>query len=222
MPAEDRPSKSQRKRDMHALQDLGERLLAMQPAKLAALPLPPSLADAIALARTITSREGLRRQRQYIGRLMREVDPGPIVAALDDDGSRHRAEVAVMHAAERWRARMLDDTSAIAEFLRQHPPRAHVDEAALREHRDAAPLPGHGDAAAPREHGAATTSRAPDDAASLRRLVDEARQEVARGEPARRFRELYRHLRDALSEPSRTAFILPENESGEAGARRDS
>jgi ribosome-associated protein len=94
---------------MTALQDLGERLLKLPPAKLRALPIPEQLIEAVVLAQRIAnSREGLRRQRQYIGRLMRDVDAGPLQAALDGDGAAHRAEVAAMHAAERWRERLLN------------------------------------------------------------------------------------------------------------------
>jgi ribosome-associated protein len=115
---ERRPSKSQLKREMTELQDLGERLLKLQPSKLRALPIPPELLEAVELAQRINSREGLRRQRQYIGRLMRAVDSQPLRAALDGDGAQHRAEVALMHAAEHWRERLLTETDALA-MLRQ-------------------------------------------------------------------------------------------------------
>ena len=79
----ERPSKSARKRAAHALQKLGERLIALKEVELAALNLPETLADAVREARRISSRAGGARQRQYIGRLMREIDPEPIRAALD-------------------------------------------------------------------------------------------------------------------------------------------
>lgn len=116
-----KPSKSQLKRDMTALQELGEELLRLQPSRLKRLPLPPDLVDAIELAQRITSREGLRRQRQYIGRLMRDVDAQPIRDALSVDGTRHRSEVARMHTAEHWRDRLLAEPDALAQFLAEHP-----------------------------------------------------------------------------------------------------
>ena len=67
---------------MHALQRLGEELVAIDPARVAELALPESLADAIERARGITQHEARRRQLQFIGRLMRDVDPEPIRAAL--------------------------------------------------------------------------------------------------------------------------------------------
>ena len=76
------PSKSMLKRDAAAAQSLGTRLIALKESELAALNLPEILYDAILLAKRITSRGGLARQRQYIGKLMREVDPAPIEAAL--------------------------------------------------------------------------------------------------------------------------------------------
>jgi ribosome-associated protein len=76
------PSKSARKREAHALQKLGEQLIGLAPADLATLPLTEALLDAIQEARRLKSRAALSRQRQYIGKLMREVDPEPIEAAL--------------------------------------------------------------------------------------------------------------------------------------------
>ncbi len=117
----ERPSKSQLKREMTALQELGERLLRVPPQKLRTLPIPEALVEAVELAQRIgASREGLRRQRQYIGRLMRDVDPAPLRAALDGDGAAHRAEVAAMHAAERWRERLLAEADALEALRARH------------------------------------------------------------------------------------------------------
>ena len=76
------PSKSSRKREAHALQKLGERLIAMREADFLTLPLPEMLVEAIRDARRLKSRLALARQRQYIGKLMREVDIEPLEAAL--------------------------------------------------------------------------------------------------------------------------------------------
>ncbi|MCL4743921.1 MAG: DUF615 domain-containing protein [Burkholderiaceae bacterium] len=120
-PARERPSKSQLKREMSELQALGERLLALPAAKLRGLPIGEDLIEAVELAQRITAREGLRRQRQYIGRLMRDTDPQPLRDALDADGAQHRLEVETMHAAERWRERLLNETDALARFDAAHP-----------------------------------------------------------------------------------------------------
>lgn len=76
------PSKTQRKHEMHALQDLGRELVELDPSRVATLGLPERLVDAIALARKLTRHEAKRRQMQYIGRLMRDVDPQPLIDAL--------------------------------------------------------------------------------------------------------------------------------------------
>ncbi|MFN5882725.1 MAG: ribosome biogenesis factor YjgA [Burkholderiales bacterium] len=115
------PSKSQRKRDSHALQALGERLVGLPESRLAALDLPDDLRDAIALARRITAHEGRRRQLQYVGKLMRRIDPSDIEAALGHDDERHRAETAVMHAAERWRDALIADPKRLSEFVTRYP-----------------------------------------------------------------------------------------------------
>ncbi|HEY4039885.1 MAG TPA: ribosome biogenesis factor YjgA [Burkholderiaceae bacterium] len=80
--ARERPSKTQLKRQMHDLQRLGEQLVALPSTQLARIELPQALREQIDLARRITAREALRRQLQYVGRLMREVDADQIRAAL--------------------------------------------------------------------------------------------------------------------------------------------
>ena len=108
-------------------------------------------------------RPGLRRQRQYIGRLMRDIDAEPLRDALSADGAHHRREVAAMHAAEHWRERLLADPKALAEFVGQFP---HAG---------------------------------PELESELARLIDETRAELARGQPTRHHRELFRRLRDTIS-----------------------
>jgi ribosome-associated protein len=78
----DRPSKSQRKREALALQDLGATLVTLKPAQLDKIPLPEELREAVLAARQMTQRGARKRQLQYIGRLMREIDPEPIHVAM--------------------------------------------------------------------------------------------------------------------------------------------
>lgn len=79
---ETKPSKSARKREYLALQKLGEELLAVNEPDLLGIELEDELLEALLEARRIKSHGALRRQKQYIGKLMRQVDPEPIRAAL--------------------------------------------------------------------------------------------------------------------------------------------
>ncbi len=130
LPAQDQdtPSKTRRKHAMHALQDLGEALVALDPKRLAELPLPERLADAVAAARGIRAHEGRRRQMQYIGKLMRDIDPAPVQAALDRWAAGAPADHAQFAAAERWRNELLVDETALDRFMLAHP---HVARASL-------------------------------------------------------------------------------------------
>ncbi len=76
------PSKSARKREAEALQTLGERLVGLPEAQLRQVPLPEDLAGAIAECRRISAHGGRYRQMQYIGKLMRRIDPQPILDVL--------------------------------------------------------------------------------------------------------------------------------------------
>lgn len=115
-----RPSKSQKKRDMTALQKLGEELVGYPAERVAKVELPETLRSAIDEARGIRDHEGRRRQMQYIGRLMRDVDVAPIRTALDAWVGASRAETAALHGLERWRERLIDDDEALAMFATEH------------------------------------------------------------------------------------------------------
>ena len=78
------------------------------------------LRDAIDEARRIRDHEGRRRQMQYIGRLMRDVDPAPIRAALDAWAGASRAETALLHRLERWRERLVADDEALTAFASEY------------------------------------------------------------------------------------------------------
>ena len=115
------PSKTRRKHEMHALQELGVALVALEPARLATLDLPEKLAEAIAFARRTTRHEARRRQLQYIGRLMRDVDAAPIRAALAAWAEGPRRERARFALVEHWRDRLLDEADALQAFVAAYP-----------------------------------------------------------------------------------------------------
>jgi ribosome-associated protein len=115
------PSKSQRKRDMQALQKIGAQLVELNADQLAQIELPEFLLEAILAAQRIRDFEGRRRQMQYIGKLMREVDPAPICARLDQWHGVARAHTASQRLAERWRERLLDEDDALALFANEYP-----------------------------------------------------------------------------------------------------
>ncbi|MDE1183630.1 ribosome biogenesis factor YjgA [Paraburkholderia sp.] len=120
----DRPSKSQLKRDMHALQELGEALIALPKDALKRMPMPEKLDDAVRDARRITDHEGKRRQVQYVGRVMRTLtdeETGAIRTAIDSYNGVNKAETAKLHWIERTREKLLANDDALTEFIRQHP-----------------------------------------------------------------------------------------------------
>ena len=128
---ESRPSKTQRKKQSHALQSLGERLVELTPAKLARVPLTEPLREAVEMAQRTRSHEGRRRQMQYIGRLMRDADGDAIAQALAADSEQHRGAVTAMHAAERWRDGLIDASLDLTDFIGRYPGGASAPLAAL-------------------------------------------------------------------------------------------
>ncbi|MFO7594407.1 MAG: ribosome biogenesis factor YjgA [Pseudomonadota bacterium] len=155
-------SKSQLKRESHALQELGEELVELPSAKLEKIPLPEELAEAVALARRIKARGGRKRQLQYIGKLMRKVDEEPIRQAMDLIKGESTRETARLHKLEQWRDRLLEEgDNALTELLGEYP-------------------------AADRQH--------------LRQLMRNAQQEKKQNKPPKSARELFRYLRELMTE----------------------
>ena len=125
MPVEEdqlEPSRTRRKLDDLALQELGEALVDVPEAKLTELDLPERLSDAIVQARGISKFGALRRQMQYIGRLMREEgDAETIRARLDAWNGVSVEETARLHLIERWRLKLLDDDKGLDALIAEYP-----------------------------------------------------------------------------------------------------
>ena len=119
--SEDKPSKTQRKKAVHELRDMGEELVALNEDQLAQVEMPEFLRDAIMAARDITAHGARRRQLQYVGKLMRKVDAIPIRAKLDVWNAQSRGPTLIHKRAEEWRDRLLDEEGALAELLREYP-----------------------------------------------------------------------------------------------------
>jgi ribosome-associated protein len=112
---ESKPSKSARKRRQQELQALGEQLIALSDAELSSFELDGRICDAVRQARTIRSHGALRRQKQLIGKLMRDLDPEPIrtqLAGLCADDAREKRKFA---RAEKWRDRLVRERGAALE-----------------------------------------------------------------------------------------------------------
>ena len=122
-------SRTKKKQHVEELQELGAALVALAPAQLAALAIPAVLLAAVREARRITSHEAKRRQLQFIGKLMRKVDPEPVRAAIAAMAGQSAAARAQHKRLESWRERLIGDDDALTEYASEHP---GVDLQALR------------------------------------------------------------------------------------------
>jgi ribosome-associated protein len=115
-------SKSQIKRELSDLQRLGAELVQLNASQLAAIPLPASVLDAVQEAQKIKSHSAGKRQRQYIGKLLRDIDPGPIRESLASLRQQSDTANAVLHQTEQWRERLIDTgDEALSVFIDGHP-----------------------------------------------------------------------------------------------------
>jgi len=125
------PTKTELKRQAHAVQALADRLIEAPESLVAGLGLPDKVADAITLARRIPGGGALARQRQFVAKLMRGLELDPVRAALDAHADTARLDAARFRRAERWRDRLVDEgPEALAAFRAEVP---SADAAALGE-----------------------------------------------------------------------------------------
>ena len=128
----DRPSKSQLKRDMTALQKLGADLIAEPRDRVKRVPMPEDVRDAILACQLIKDHEGRRRQLQFVGKKMRTLDEEELAIiqrTIDSWKGLSKADTAAMHALEKRREKLLANDAALTELLEQHP---HLEAQHLR------------------------------------------------------------------------------------------
>ena len=116
------PTKTELKRQAHAVQDLANRLVDAPADVVDGLGLPDKLADAVELARRIPGGGALVRQRQFVAKLLRGLDPAPIRAVLDARDDAARLDAARFRRAERWRDRLVQGgADELAQFVAEFP-----------------------------------------------------------------------------------------------------
>jgi len=114
-------SKTKLKAEADAQQALGVKLSELSKDKLNKLNLPDELLTAVLETKKITANGAIRRHRQYLGRLMRDIDSSPIIEQLSRWEGKNTAENAYFHGLERWRDRLISDPNALSEFMALHP-----------------------------------------------------------------------------------------------------
>lgn len=133
------PSKSQIKRECHHLTELGEELLKLKSEDFNSLNLPDELIDAVNTAHRIKSRSGLKRQRQYIGKLMRSLDNEDIEAQVRKIQHRHDVNTAAFKRLETWRDKLIDnDKDTLNEVIDRFPmiDRQHINQLIRAAHKE--------------------------------------------------------------------------------------
>ena len=118
---EDRPSKTELKQESIDLQLLGETLTTLSNDQLDQLDLPELMRDALDELSRVGKHEATRRHMQYIGKLMRDINPAPIRAQLDRWEMGTRANKAAFKASERWRDRLIAEPDALTLFMAEQP-----------------------------------------------------------------------------------------------------
>ena len=118
---DDRPSKTQRKKASHELQDLGQALVELPESRVKDLAIPENLRDAVHQYRRTKTHEGRRRQMQYIGKLMRRTDPEPLREAVASMQLGQAKDTLALHQAEHWRAVLVADDGALERWAGEHP-----------------------------------------------------------------------------------------------------
>jgi len=115
------PSKTALKAEDHALQDLGAALSELPAGRLAALEMPDDLRQAIRDYRSIRAHGAKKRQRKFLGRLLRNLDTEPYRKVIEEFRTGNRAEARALHLVERWRDELVADDEAVTRWMAEHP-----------------------------------------------------------------------------------------------------
>ena len=137
---EGRPNKSKLKRESEHLLHVGEQLISLKASELSSMDLPEELEEAIHAARKIASRSGLKRQRQYIGKIMRQIDSDVVEEQLQKIKHLHDTNTARFRKIESWRDRLIeDDKTALTEVIAAHPEidKQHIKQLIRQAKREA-------------------------------------------------------------------------------------
>ena len=135
----DGPSKSQLKRDSQHMIDVGEEILKLSREDIQSLQLPDELNDAVSTALKIKSRSGLKRQRLYIGKLLRTMDSEDIETQLKNIQHRHDTNTAHFKRLEKWRDSLIDNDKTTLDRVISHYPeidRQHINQLVRAAHRE--------------------------------------------------------------------------------------
>jgi ribosome-associated protein len=114
-------SKTQKKKEAHSLQELGKKLLQLSRVQIKEINIPEEVLDALNLARTVKSHEGLRRQMQFIGSLMRKIDSDSIQQAVDHIEQGNHKKALEFKETEQWRDELISgNNELLEEILENH------------------------------------------------------------------------------------------------------
>ncbi len=114
-------SRTKRKNAATALQVVGKELVALSVEQIRRLELPENLREAVLECKKFNKHEAIRRQMQYIGKMMRDIDSAPILAQLMQIKAPSSRDNALFHLAEKWRLQLLEDPDAAARFASDYP-----------------------------------------------------------------------------------------------------
>lgn len=115
------PSKTRLKAEARSLRDLGQALAGLPAADRAALDLPEALRESIDRYNAIRKHGAKKRELQFLGKMMRRIDPEPVRAAIEAREAGSKADTARLHRVESWRERLIEDDAAVTEFIDGHP-----------------------------------------------------------------------------------------------------
>lgn len=133
------PSKSQLKRDSLHLTDVGEEILKLKAEDRHSLELPDEIEEAFVTALKIKSRSGLKRQRQYIGKLLRSIDSEDIESRLRKIQHSHDTNTAHFKRLEKWRDELIENNKdTLNEVITRFPQvdRQHLNQIIRAAHQE--------------------------------------------------------------------------------------
>lgn len=117
----DGPSKTQVKKDMLALQVLGEALAALPTEDFAALKIDDRLRQALRELQRLTAHGARKRQAQYVSKLLRAEDVAPLHQAIAANRAGKRRDAQALLDVEQWREQVLAGDDGLQRWWTEFP-----------------------------------------------------------------------------------------------------
>jgi ribosome-associated protein len=123
-------SKTELKKDSKKIQQFGRKISELTINNIEAFKFPLNIYEAVIGLKNLKSNSAKKRQVQYLGKLLREIDLTDAFLVMKQLKVSSQKEIQRNHIIEGWRDKLLSNNNSITEFVDEYP---KIDRQSLRQ-----------------------------------------------------------------------------------------